>query len=287
MSYQKIKIIYLLGSGHCGSTLLDLIMDGHSKIVGVGELENVPLKAKRWQYIKCACGQSVAECEFWSRVLANVSQNSSLKACQSKFSFLLNRKNFFSADKNSEKQPISRQVYSALNKQIYQKIKEISGKEIVFDSSKRPDRAELLALDLDFEIIIIHLVRDGRGVAYSYYRKYGSFLRSALRWVLTNVKIEIFKRRHKNLKQLTLRYENFTHQPEQVLEEILNWLELDFEPEILSFRNFVHHQATGNRLRLSKIDKIKEDLSWQENLSKKQLIVFQLLFGWLNKFYGY
>jgi hypothetical protein len=45
--------------------------------------------------------------------------------------------------------------------------------------------------------------------------------------------------------------------------------------------------VTGNRLRLSKIDKIKEDLSWQENLSKKQLFVFQLLFGWLNKFYGY
>ena len=285
MTQEKIKIIYLLGSGHCGSTLLDLIMDGHSKVVGVGEMENMPLEINKQQQINCACGQSVAKCKFWSRVLDNVSRNNNLKIYQPKFFFLLNRKKFFSSDKNSKKKLISKFAYLALNKQIYQKIKKISGKEIVFDSSKRPDRVELLALDSNFEITIIHLVRDGRGVTYSYYRKYGGFLKSALHWVLTNIKIEIFKRRHKNLKQILVRYEDFVRQPEQVLRKILNNLGLDFEPAILDFRNCPHHQVAGNRMCLGRSSEIKEDLNWRRKIPLTKRIIFSLLFSWLNYYY--
>jgi hypothetical protein len=33
-----MKVIFILGSGHCGSTLLDLILDSHSKVFSVGEI---------------------------------------------------------------------------------------------------------------------------------------------------------------------------------------------------------------------------------------------------------
>lgn len=42
MTNYQIKLIYILGSGHSGSTLTDLILGSHSSIESVGELFQLP-----------------------------------------------------------------------------------------------------------------------------------------------------------------------------------------------------------------------------------------------------
>jgi hypothetical protein len=47
---HNYTLLYILGSGHCGSTLLDLLLNGHPQILGLGEM--VALK----RYITIAKG---------------------------------------------------------------------------------------------------------------------------------------------------------------------------------------------------------------------------------------
>ena len=64
MSHTKIPVIYVVGNGHSGSTLLDLMLGSHSKIESVGELKKLPqiffmpTRPKR----QCNSGVPVDEC---------------------------------------------------------------------------------------------------------------------------------------------------------------------------------------------------------------------------------
>lgn len=282
---SSFKVIYLLGAGHCGSTLLDMIMGAHSKIVGVGELENVSSKEEKLKNLLCACGKKASECSFWSQVLAGIDWPNGLGVYRKKIDFLLDRKNY--VFRNKSKDAVLADIYLNLNRQLYKKILEISGKEIVFDSSKYADRLELLLSDKNLDIIILHLVRDGRGVMWSYKKKYGGVFSPIWRWLGRNLKIEIVKRRAKGVRIIFVRYEDLVKDPQKELEKILAKIGLKFEPQMLNFRNSRQHQIAGNRMRFGKSAEIKEDLSWKENLSRFDLFVFNLFAGWLNRIYKY
>ena len=51
-----------------------------------------------------------------------------------------------------------------LNECLFEALIEVTGKNIIVDSSKMPLRAEMLALSEKFEVYFIHLIRDGRKV---------------------------------------------------------------------------------------------------------------------------
>ena len=86
---KKIPIIYIVGSGHCGSTLLDIILDSHSKIFGIGELENFNKESL------CACGKELSKCSFWNDILKNPKN---LKIRRKKIDFILNRDRYYTKE---------------------------------------------------------------------------------------------------------------------------------------------------------------------------------------------
>jgi hypothetical protein len=282
---NKIPVVYLIGSGHCGSTLLDMIMGAHSKIVGVGELHRFSTQKDELKRMVCTCKKSPLACPFWSKIILTVDCSSGLGVYQSKANFLLGRKKYIFKNKN--KDSVSIKDYLELNEKIYESILNYSGREIVFDSSKEINRAELLLLSKKLNIILLHLVRDGKGVMWSYKRKYRETFSSIWRWLALNLKSEIIKKRNKDRKIIFLRYEDLARNPQKTLERILGEIGLKFEPQMLNFREAEQHQINGNRLRFSQEKEIKEDLSWKENLSSFDLFLFHVLAGWLNKIYGY
>ncbi len=280
---NKMTILYILGSGHCGSTLLDMLLGAHSKIVGVGELRIFSTKPGRLDKQICACLQTFPHCVFWQKVAMDINWPQGLEVQRSKLDFLLGRPNYLFKDKG----PINVGQYLQVNEQIYQNILKHSGKQIVADSSKRNNRAELLALSGNLNIIFLHLVRDGRGVTWSYKRKGREILSSILKWFLFNLRAEIVKKRNKNIKSIFVRYEDLVKNPQEKLAELLKEAGLQFEPSMIDFRGAEQHQIGGNRMRRMDVREIKEDLSWKENLSKFDLFLFYLLAGILNKIYGY
>ena len=86
---KKIPVILLVGEGHSGSTLLDLIMDSHSQIVGVGELSHY---SKHFNFGElCSCGKQIKDCEFWQKVFSDIDASKLPLIYRKKLGFLYNK----------------------------------------------------------------------------------------------------------------------------------------------------------------------------------------------------
>ena len=73
MSNKLRKIIYIMGLGHSGSTVLDLLLTTTRKAVGLGQVWNVLTEdAAQTRRRQCSCGASALDCEFWSPILPRV-----------------------------------------------------------------------------------------------------------------------------------------------------------------------------------------------------------------------
>lgn len=274
----------LVGAGHSGSTLLDLIMDSHSKIVGVGELSHY--RRAYETNVSCSCKKIVKNCEFWKKVFDKIDASKLPLIYQKKLDFLLNKNKYFYFD-DYEKE-ISIKNYVSTTEKIYRKILQESGKSIIFDSSKSYYRAEaIIKSNSNLDITLIHLVRDGRGVAYSNIKLGRNGFSFMKKWMMTNLKIELIKLRNKNIKNIFILYEDFIKDPEKVLTNILEQVGTTFEPSMLKFRDSEHHQPGGNlNLRVeTNSDKIRLDNKWINSMSILNKITFIILFRWLNIFY--
>ena len=62
-------------------------------------------------------------------------------------------------------------VYCSRLAKWYNAIREVSGCSVIVDSTKGPPSATLLRLVPSIELSVIHLVRDSRGVAFSWQKK--------------------------------------------------------------------------------------------------------------------
>ena len=62
------KVIFVMGPGHCGSTLFDLIMGSHSDVFSLGEFHRIHGAIDDFQegYPKI-CGVCTGRCEFWNQ----------------------------------------------------------------------------------------------------------------------------------------------------------------------------------------------------------------------------
>lgn len=273
-----MKVIFILGSGHCGSTLLDLILDSHSKIVGLGQCEKIGVKKT------CACGKDFSECNFWSDIIKNnhVFFNSKINGIyRSKINFIFNKERYFIKNK---KKAIKKNDYIEMTEFLYELALNKSNSSVIVDSSKNPDRVLALLRSKKIEPVVVHIVRDGRGVLWSYLKKKKKALPYLWKWVVSNLKVEALRRRTR-IPYVFVGYSQFSKDPEKEIKKILNQVDLVFEKEMINFRQFSHHQAAGNKLRFGGDEKIKEDLEWQRKLPKKYNILFLLFFGWLNWYY--
>jgi hypothetical protein len=272
-----MKVIFILGSGHCGSTLLDLILDTHSKIFGLGEIENFSATGI------CGCGETVNNCSFWSVIKSRVDLDYS-QIYRKKIDFLLGRNIFYIQSNGIWRQAVNLKELIKKNENILGQIIKESGQEILVDSSKNPDRVELLEESKKIQPIIIHLFRDGRAVSWSYIKKYKKFLPYMWKWFAANIKIEILKRRT-GAKYIFIKYEDLAKNPEKIIGIILDSAGLKYEKGMIDFRKGNHHQIGGNRMKLKQERKIVEDNEWRDKMPAKYKIIFNLFFGWLNYYY--
>jgi len=272
---KPIDLIYILSSGHSGSTLIDLMLGSHSCIESVGEIDKFSeyfsnsqntIASKKVKL--CNCGQPIAECSYWKQVKEKL-DNSIVSNINLK------------------------QDFAERNYQLMSAILAVSGKKIICDSSKQIDRlSSFLASDL-FNVQIIHLIRDGRAYAFSMKNKqertiakYGSldkykeFLRAKgkqdqhynydnaiKKWNEINIAWQ--KQFNKLPNYYFLKYENLVENPEKSLSAILKKVDLKFESNQVEFYKVTHHNIDGNRMRMKGSQEIKRDTRYLENLSFK------------------
>ena len=282
---NKIPIILLLGEGHSGSTLIDVMMNSHPDVVGVGEISHY-CRSLKMDGI-CSCGEGLKRCSFWKKIFDGLDCSIFKLPYRKKIDFLLNRTNYFYFEGDKEYK-FDSQRYTMEVENLFRRIQSVSGKRVIFDSSKTPERAELILGNDNLDILILHLVRDGKGVVYSNYKLGRNPFYFMRRWMSVNLRIEIIKMRQKNIKIMFVHYDDLIKRPEYILNSILKNFDLKFSKEMFK-SDGKYHQVGGNSKSrfFNDISDIKYDKVWEKKLGLLNKIIFNVLFGWLNIFYKY
>jgi hypothetical protein len=66
---MKQKLVFVASLSHSGSTLINLLLGAHPKLVGLGEIDTVlqmsPAQLESERVMRCSCGVKVRDCAFW------------------------------------------------------------------------------------------------------------------------------------------------------------------------------------------------------------------------------
>ena len=272
---KEFKLIYILGSGHCGSTLLDLLLNGHSHVLGLGEFMTI---TRNKILRKTLADESIAD--FWFGVAAHYEA-----ATGNEFSQVA-----FMTPSLSRLFRWRKAEYSRYEQQTIDILTCLSKKTVAtifVDSSKFWNRLYVLQQCPQIDLRVIHLVRDGRAVVNSYLERYPDFFYSVRRWAAPNIMSFYLKRKSSPQNWLKIHYEDLAQHTEKTLREICSFLNIVFEPDMLTFRKHPYYGIGGNRMRNSSDDHIFLEENWKQDLPDHYHRLFNLCMGWLNRYYGY
>jgi len=157
------NMLYIMGRGHSGSTVLDALLGNAEDLESVGELvSGLERKGE-----VCSCGTPFHKCEFWSEVRKDFEQQSNLSLEEG--AYLLKRQahvarwfeTFLARPNSSEVQALTE-----VNQTIVEAVLQVAGKKCMVDSSKEHTRALFLLRFLP-NAKIIYLVRNPEGILSS------------------------------------------------------------------------------------------------------------------------
>lgn len=187
-------VVYIIGVGHSGSTLLDMVLGSHPDMFSLGEIIHFPRSYDRNS--TCACGKLVKQCDVWSQVGGHIDKeiqdgfthsplgldlalSVSGRRWYQKLAGLTMDAFVEQTGLNSLKRRRNRgqqnegTTFGADVISFYNIVKKVSGCSILIDSTKSAMRARaLLKSHPHFQQKCIHLIRDGRGFVYSKLKKH-------------------------------------------------------------------------------------------------------------------
>lgn len=264
-----MKVAFILGDGYSGSTLLDLILGSHRRMTGIGEVDAEAFDTFLDEDLLCTCLFRASECHFWGNVLKHLSAGGQQQ---------------FRLRSSSEIEDETTQKTISL----FNAVRDISSSEVLIDSSKRLRRVQLLAASNSVQPKIIHLIRDGRGVAYSYSKRGESYRQALLNWKSINLDIQSWLGSDGAPDSLSVKYEDLCRQPAEVIRRICNFLEVDWEPQMMRVGRKIHHNVRGNEMRFkSRNTLIKLDETWKDKLETDSLLLFEELTEPFSRQWGY
>jgi hypothetical protein len=304
------RIIYIMGYGRSGSTVLDVLLGSAAPIEGVGELD---LLHRDWNDRSCSCGSSYGDCFFWSRVRASIHRRIGSRT-EAEMEGVLRRVESLAALPALALGILPRAWREAYESQVRAEldgIASVRGRSWILDSSKSAREAAGRALALERIVRIpvkrIHLVRDGRAVLWSVKRgdnvrlgagksgEAASFsfasLRAVVGWVLANSIALLDQTLAPKGATLRVRYEDLVTRPDEVLARIGGFLELDLSEvtrRVAAAAPFeVGHSTGGNRMRQGGKVVLRADHEWEARLGRRDRFLFWSLAWPLALWFGY
>lgn len=302
------NVVYIMGHGYSGSTLLTFLLGTHPRIATIGELGIAPHAKDQFtpeDYL-CSCKAPIRECGFWRRVREEMARRGhdfdiwdadlEFRAPGGGVSDVLLRAVQrgplleTARDIGLRVVPKARhEMHRVLSRieSLIESVLKIKGSNTFLDSSKRPERAVFMRRIPSLDMRVIHLVRDGRAVSWSNIKNLGLGPQEAARsWVGDNVAAERARRYFPADRWMTLRYEDLCANPDETLYQIHKFAGLPLTNGFHFFRDADHH-IIGNRMRLSATSEIKLDESWKQALQPEQRAVIEPSVRDLNRKYGY
>ncbi|HFE38584.1 MAG TPA: sulfotransferase [Gammaproteobacteria bacterium] len=292
-----------MSPSYSGSTLLTFLLANHPRISTIGELKASAI-GDIDAYI-CSCGEKFTECSFWQQVIEAMRQRGR--------DFSLDH---FGTHFRSSSPIIDRILRATVRGRLFENMRslamvlvpgcraardEILSQNKVFievveaiqeanhflDGSKDPIRLKHLEDAGLWDIRVIRLVRDGRGVANSYMNHMGVSMEVAAKeWVLKCKEMNNVMAFIPADRVITVHYEDLCRDVEGALLDIFDFIGLDGN-DLPSDFNHVEHHILGNSMRLRSSGEVSLDEKWRRMLSHKDLDIFYAVGGDVNSDLGY
>ncbi len=251
-------VLYIMGFGRAGTTILEILLSSNSGLFGAGELTYI-IRDAFIRDVTCSCGRRSSECEVWSRLRGSVPDSQAellaiaelfLKV-QSHGRFPLVAANLYDGERLKR--------YRDINRLLFERLRTVTGAHAVVDSSKYPGRALTLARSLPEKVRVICLTRSPAGLMTSFQKQHKDeqLPKSVLgtvayyTYVLTSLRVATWLLGRSNV--LHVRYEELVSDPSGTLHRIEDWSghDLSTARQIVATDGWfdVGHIVTGNRLR--------------------------------------
>ena len=180
MSAGDLRVLYVMGIYHSGTTVLSNLVGQLDGYFAVGELRTLWPKLTRDHY-RCGCGELLLQCPVWSRIIKStfgegedrVTLARDMWRCQRealheyhtwlRVGGLLRRR-------GKGCQPMARWPATPPGWPACTGRSPETGAEVIVDSSKEPTDAALLLMMPEVDPAFVQIVRDPRGMVYSILR---------------------------------------------------------------------------------------------------------------------
>ena len=318
---MKTRVLYLGGLGRSGTTLIERVLGELPGVCALGEVVHLWQRDIRDDE-RCACGKPFSGCEFWTAVglkafggWARVDVHRILALRE-----LVERTRHVpllaagaagggSAGGARNRAPADLSALAAEYAEYYTRIYEaaaaVAGATVVIDSSKHSALAHCLRHSEDIDLRVLHVVRDPRGVAYSWTKKVVrpeaagrdemtryTPTRSALLWNAQNAAFGLLRQCGVSVRRL--RYEDFLADPRGTVHRLAAYMGLDTSVEPLYFLEKTSvelgrcHSAAGNPMRfLTGRIQLRPDDAWRQALPPRQRAIVGVVCAPLLRSYGY
>ena len=305
----RVPVLYIGGSWRSGSTLLNRLLGALPRVFAPGELRYLWQRGVVGNEL-CGCGTAFLDCPRWSAIgdrafggweRIDVDRVIGLQQSLERPGVL-----FPGWGRTSRIRSKHLAEYQAVLGRLYRAIRDVSGAEIVVDSSKNPLFAFVLKDVPAISLKAIHLVRDSRGVAYSarkrvtrpevrgrkvYMPRYG-VVHASLLWDAYNILFHVLSAR--GVPSVVTRYETLVRDPRPEISRLLRRLGCPFREEDLAFLGQPEiglppdHTVAGNPMRFARGRiSLRPDQEWLEKMPARERGVVSILTAPLLFHYGY
>jgi hypothetical protein len=230
---QALRILYIAGLARSGSTVLGYVLGELPDAIFVGEL------ALFWRrFVErelCSCGKPLPDCHFWSAVVSKAfgqmtrEHAKGLKELEWR---VARQQRLLGLAPVRWSTRWSKKIHIMLEERdrLYRAISEIANAECIIDSGKEVTFGTMMARLSNTNFSTIHLIRDPRGVAFSWqkqvrsdsepgYMPRSTAIRTAARWMSGNIFVQLSLRRL-STTYYRVRYEDLVAYPSDIAHEI-------------------------------------------------------------------
>lgn len=174
------------------------------------------------------------------------------------------------------------------NRVLIEVITELQGARVFLDGSKDPERLNEFVNTRYWNVKVVHLVRDGRGVASSL-MKHGNIPMqlAASEWLERGLTCDRVLSRIASSDVLSIKYEDLCEDPENVVERVLKCVRLRNVPRLHRKSAADLHILGNDRVRLDPSKTVAKDERWKRELNSVDIEVFEQVAGSRNTEMGY
>jgi hypothetical protein len=243
---DKPKVIYVMGQGKSGSTILGVTLNNCTDVFFAGELCTWLIGSGKPYY------GGTERVRFWQEVRSDLDGAAGLFG-EDAFRYLERGLSAFRLDWWPRRRRL-RGPYRQATEDLYRSIANRAGATHVVDTSHLPMRARELRHMDGIDLYLIFLVRDVEGVVGSYmrHRKRDDPNRgrrfskmNAYLWITYLLSVAVFLRQRSD-RRLVVRHEDFIAKPEAVLHEVLSFADAPAEiPDLTALRTGIAFRANA------------------------------------------